>query len=69
MSTTGRCEADLSRLKEDLVGAMKTKLGEDMGSSRLCQRSYPAEFDLVSFLAGWFVPNFMKFSGDDNKAH
>ena len=47
---------------------MKTKLGEDMGSSRLCQRSYPAEFDLVSFLAGWFVPNFMKFSGDDNRA-
>ena len=39
-----------------------------MGSSRLCQRSYPAEFDLVSFLASWFVPNFMKFSGDDNRA-
>ena len=36
--------------------------------SRLYQKPYPAEFDLVSFPAGWCVPNFVKFSGDDNRA-
>ena len=47
---------------------MKTELGVDMGSSRLYQKPYPAELDLVSFPAGWCVPNFVKFSGDDNRA-
>ena len=47
---------------------MKTKLGVGMGTSRLYQKPYPAEFDLVSFPAGWCVPNFLKFSGDDNRA-
>jgi len=46
---------------------MKIELGVDMGSSRLYQKSYPAEFDLVSFSASWCVPNFVKFSGDDNR--
>ena len=55
-STSGRCEADLARLKEDLASMMKTELVVDMGSSRLCQKPYPAEFDLVSFPAGWCVP-------------
>ena len=46
---------------------MKIELGVDMGSSRLYQKSYPAEFDLVSFHVGCCVPNFVKFSGDDNR--
>ena len=48
-STSGRCETDLSRLKEDPASMMKTKLGVDMGNSRLYQKPYPAEFDLVAF--------------------
>ena len=36
--TSGRCEADLSRLQEDLASAMTTKIGVDMGCSRLHQK-------------------------------
>ena len=39
-----------------------------MGNSTLYQKPYPAEFDLVSIPVGWCVPNFVKFSGDDNRA-
>jgi len=46
---------------------MKTELVVDMGSSRLCQKLYPAEFDLVSFPAGWCVSDFVKFSSDDSR--
>ena len=67
-STSGRCKADPARLKEDPASAMKTKFGVDIGNSTLYQKPYPAEFDLVSFPAGWCVPDFVKFSGDDNRA-
>ena len=46
---------------------MKTKLGVDMGNSRLYQKPHPTEFDLVSFPTSWCVANFVKFSGDDNR--
>ena len=67
-STSGRCEADPTRLKEDPASAVKTKFGVDIGNFTLYQKSYPAEFDLVSFPAGWCVSNFVTFSGDDNRA-
>src|SRR6185503_6581666 len=54
-STSGRCKADPARLKEDSASAMKTKFGVDIGNSTLYQKSYPPEFDLVSFPAGWCV--------------
>jgi len=49
-STSGRYKADLAKLKEDLAGAMITKLGVDMDNSRLYQKPYPSEFYLVFFL-------------------
>ena len=67
-STSGRCEADPARLKEDPASTMKTKFSVDRGNSTLYQKSYPTEFDFVSFPASWCVPNFVKFSGDDNRA-
>jgi len=36
-----------------------------MGNSRLCQNPYPPEFDFISYPAGWRVPEFTKFNGDD----
>ena len=66
-STSGRYETDLAKLKEDLAGGMKTKLGVDVGNSRLYQKPYPAEFDLVSYPTGWSVPDFVKFSVDDSR--
>ena len=44
---------------------LKRSLGVDMGSSRLYQKPYPPEFYFVSYPAGWRVPEFTKFYGDD----
>ena len=45
----------------------KTKRGVYMGNSRLCQNPYPPEFDFISYLVGWRVPEFIKFNGDDTR--
>ena len=58
----------IPRLKENPASVLKTKFGVDIGNSILYQKPYPAELDLVSFPAGWCVPDFVKFSGDDNNA-
>ena len=60
-------QADLNRFKEDLATIIRNKLGVDMGSSRLYQKPYPLEFDFVSYPAGWHVPEFTKFNGDDTR--
>ena len=60
-------EADLAGLKEDLANMFKAKLGVDMGRSHLHKKLYPDDFDLVSYPVGWCVPDFIKFSGDDNR--
>ena len=39
-----------------------------MGRSRLYQRLYVDAFDLIPYPAGWRVPDFVKFSGDDNRS-
>ena len=37
-----------------------------MGTTRLYQKPYPAEFDFTHFPAGWHIPEFTKFNGDDS---
>ena len=64
-SASGAYQADFSRFKEDLAGVLKSKLGIDMGGSRLYQKPYPLEFDFVSYPAGRCIPEFIKFNGDD----
>ena len=64
-STCSSYRADFSRFKQDLAGVLKTKLGIDMGSSRLYQKPYPPEFDFVSYHVGCCIPEFIKFNGDD----
>ena len=44
-SASGTYPADFNRFKEDLAGVLKSKLGIDMGGSRLYQKPYPPEFD------------------------
>ena len=63
-----RCkyEADLARMREDLANMFKSKLGLDIGRSWLYQGPYVDAFDLIPYPAGWRVPDFVKFSGDDN---
>ena len=60
-------QADLLKFKEDLANAIKSKLGVDMCTSCLYQKSYPAEFDFISYPAGWPVPEFTKFNSDDSR--
>ena len=45
-------EADLARMKEDLTNMFKSKLGLDMGTTRLYQRPYSNSFELVPYPAG-----------------
>jgi hypothetical protein len=65
-TSTGNYEADLARMREDMTSMFKSKLGLDVGRSRLYQRPYIDAFDLIPYLAGWRVPDFVKFSDDDN---
>jgi hypothetical protein len=46
---------------------MRTRLGVDIGNTRLYQKPYDASFDSVSFPYGWRMPNFIKFSGEDGR--
>ena len=66
-TSTSNYEADLARMREDLASMFKSKLGLDVCRSRLYQRSYVDAFDLIPYPAGWRVPDFVKFSGDDNR--
>jgi hypothetical protein len=38
-----------------------------MGNSRLYQKPYKADFDLMAYPLGWCVPGFVIFSGEDNR--
>ena len=65
--TSAYYQANLIKFKEDLYNAIKSKLGVDMGSSHLYQKTYPPEFNFVSYPVGWRVPEFIKFNGDDTR--
>jgi hypothetical protein len=58
---------ELAQFKEEIANMMKNKLGVDMGNTRLYQKPYRADFDYVAFPPGWRMPDFVKFSGDDNR--
>jgi hypothetical protein len=58
---------ELAQFKEQIANMMKNKLGVDMGNTRLYQKPYRANFDYVAFFSGWRMPDFVKFSGDDNR--
>jgi hypothetical protein len=58
---------ELAQFKEEIANMMKNKLGVDMGNTRLYQKPYRADFDYVAFPRGWRMPDFVKFSGDDNR--
>jgi hypothetical protein len=58
---------ELNKFKEQVASMVKNKFGIDMGNSRLYQKPYKAEFDLMAYPLGWRVPDFIKFSGEDNR--
>ena len=64
-------EADLARMRADLntlLGTKLSQLGINPGRNQLYQRPYPDAYDLVPLPTGWRVPDFIKFSGDDNRS-
>ena len=67
-TSTGNYEADLARMREDLASIFKSKFDLKMGRSQLYQRPYVDAFDLIPYPASWRVPDFVKFSGDDNRS-
>jgi hypothetical protein len=58
---------ELAQFKEEIANMMKNKLGVDMGNTRLYKNPYRTNFDYVVFPLGWRMPDFVKFSGDDNR--
>ena len=67
-TSTGNYEADLARMREDLADMFKEKLGFVAVRSWLYSRPYADAFDLIPYPTGWRVPDFVKFSGDDNRS-
>jgi hypothetical protein len=59
--------SELAQFKEEIANMMKNNLGVDMGNTRLYQKPYRTDFDYVAFPPSWRMPDFVKFSGDDNR--
>jgi hypothetical protein len=59
--------AEFNIFKKDLDNVVKTKLGVDIGNTNLYQKPYDPEFDRFPLPRGWHMPDFMKFSGDDDR--
>jgi hypothetical protein len=58
---------ELNKFKEQVASMVKNKFGIDMGNSRLYQKTYKADFDLMAYPPGWRVPDFIKFSGENDR--
>jgi hypothetical protein len=58
---------ELTQFNKEIANMMKNKLDVDMGNTRLYRKPYRADFDYVAFRPGWRMPDFVKFSGDDNR--
>jgi hypothetical protein len=58
---------DLAQFKEEVANMIRNKLSVDMGNTRFYQKPYRVDFDYVAFPPGWRMPDFVKFSGDDNR--
>ena len=51
-----------------LLGTKLSQHGINPSRNQLYQRPYPDAYDLVPLPTGWRVPDFIKFSGDDNRS-
>jgi hypothetical protein len=56
-----------AQFKEEIANMMKNKLDVDMGNTRLYRKPYRADYDYVAFPLSCRMPDFVKFSGDDNR--
>jgi len=59
----------LADYKNDLANLLRESFGVDVRSkTRTYQKSYPTSFDSVAYPAGFRLPEFVKFSGEDTRS-
>ena len=59
----------LTDYKNDLANLLRENLGVDVRSkTRAYQNLYPTSFDTVAYPAGFRLPEFVKFSGEDTRS-
>ena len=59
----------LANYKNDLANLLRENLGVDVRSkTRAYQNLYPTSFDTVAYPAGFRLPEFVKFSGEDTRS-
>ena len=62
-------EKFLAECKNNLAKMIKKNLGVDVrGKIQSYQKLYPMSFDTVTYPAGFMLPEFLKFNGDDSKS-
>ena len=58
----------LADYKNDLVNFLRESFGVDVrNKTRTYQKPYPTSFDSVTYPAGFRLPEFVKFSGEDTR--
>ena len=59
----------LTDYKNDLANMLRESFGVDVRSkTRTYQKPYPTSFDSVAYPAGFRLPEFVKFSGEDTRS-
>ena len=62
-------EKILAEYKNDLAKMIKENLAIDVrGKTQSYQKPYPIYFDMVTYPAGFRLPEFVKSNGEDNKS-
>ena len=66
LNSSSHFDKVLADYKNDLANLLRENIGVDVRSkTRAYQKPYPTLFDLVAYPAGFRLPKFIKFSGED----
>ena len=59
----------LAEYKNNLANLLRENFGVDVrNKTRTYQKSYPTSFDSVAYPAGFRLPEFIEFSGEDTRS-
>jgi hypothetical protein len=66
--TTAKADANSNNLTNQLATILRESFGiEPKGRGRVYQKPYPDYYDQLPYPRGYRVPEFSKFSGEDDK--
>ena len=66
LNSSSNFDKMLADYKNNLANFLRESFGVDVRSkTRTYQKSYPTSFDSVAYPAGFRLPDFVKFSGED----